>query len=84
MYPLQLFAPNHILLLVIVLILFFGAKKIPELMRGLGKGMREFSEAKNNVQREFEDGLKENETTPPASIINGKTVAPAAGQSANV
>jgi sec-independent protein translocase protein TatA len=37
----------------------FGGKKIPELMRGLGRGMREFNDAKNNVRREIEEGVSE-------------------------
>lgn len=43
--------PYQILLIVIVLLLLFGGKKIPELMRGLGKGMREFK----NAQKEDEE-----------------------------
>lgn len=42
-----LLEPQHILLIVIALLLFFGGKKIPELMRGLGKGMKEFKDAQN-------------------------------------
>ena len=42
-----LFEPQHIILIAIVLLLFFGGKKIPELMRGLGKGMKEFKDAQN-------------------------------------
>ena len=34
--------PTHLLLIVVVLILLFGAKKLPELGRGIGQGMREF------------------------------------------
>lgn len=49
----DLFAPNHIVLILLVVLLLFGGKKIPELMRGLGKGMREFSDAKNNVKKEI-------------------------------
>jgi sec-independent protein translocase protein TatA len=37
--------PTEIILVVIVLLLFFGGKKIPELMRGLGQGMKEFKDA---------------------------------------
>jgi len=44
-----------------VVLLLFGGRKIPELMRGLGKGVREFNDAKNNVRREIEDNV--NETT---------------------
>ena len=42
-----LLEPQHILLIVLALLLFFGGKKIPELMRGLGKGMKEFKDAQN-------------------------------------
>jgi sec-independent protein translocase protein TatA len=83
MYLIQLFAPNHIILLVVVLLLFFGAKKIPELMRGLGKGMREFSDAKNNFGREFEEGMKEKDPSATHSPINGKTVSPVPGPTVN-
>jgi sec-independent protein translocase protein TatA len=40
-------------------LLLFGGKKIPELMKGLGKGIREFNHAKNNVRKEVEEGMKE-------------------------
>ena len=50
---------NEILIILVIVLLLFGAKKIPELMRGVGKGMREFSDAKNNVRKEFEDGMRE-------------------------
>ncbi len=38
-------SPMHILLILAVIMLLFGGKKIPELMRGLGQGMREFKKA---------------------------------------
>jgi sec-independent protein translocase protein TatA len=47
-----------IVILVIVMLLF-GGKKIPELMRGLGKGIREFNAAKDNLKTELEEGMKE-------------------------
>ena len=47
------------ILIILVVILMFGGKKIPELMRGIGKGMREFNDAKNNVKNEIEEGMKE-------------------------
>jgi sec-independent protein translocase protein TatA len=42
-----LLEPWHILIIVFALLLFFGGKKIPELMKGLGKGMKEFKDAQN-------------------------------------
>jgi len=50
------------ILILIVVLLMFGGKKIPELMRGIGRGMREFSDAKNNVKSEIEEGMKEKDT----------------------
>jgi sec-independent protein translocase protein TatA len=51
------------ILIIIVVLLMFGGKKIPELMRGVGRGMREFNDAKNNVKSEIEEGMKEKDTT---------------------
>lgn len=53
---------EHMLLIFLVVLLLFGGKKIPELMRGLGKGMREFNDAKNNVKSEIENSIKEDNT----------------------
>lgn len=50
---------NEILLILLVVLLLFGGRKIPELMRGLGKGIREFNDAKNNVRKEIEEGISE-------------------------
>jgi len=53
----------HVILIAFVVLLLFGGKKIPELMRGLGKGIREFKDAKDNVQREIEDHVNEDKKT---------------------
>ncbi len=42
-----LLEPSHIILIVLALLLFFGGRKIPELMKGLGRGMKEFKDAQN-------------------------------------
>jgi sec-independent protein translocase protein TatA len=47
------------ILIILAVLILFGGRKIPEFMRGLGKGMREFNDAKSNVKKEFEDGLNE-------------------------
>ncbi len=52
---------SEMILIVVVVLLLFGGKKIPELMRGLGRGMREFNDAKTNVKNEIEDGMREPE-----------------------
>lgn len=55
----DLFSGPHILLIALVVLLMFGGKKIPELMHGLGKGIREFKDAKDNVKKEFEGHIKD-------------------------
>ena len=45
----------EIVLIAFVVLLLFGGKKIPELMRGLGRGVREFKEGKDNVRKELEE-----------------------------
>jgi sec-independent protein translocase protein TatA len=40
-------------------LLMFGGKKIPELMRGLGRGVREFNDAKTNVKKEIEESAND-------------------------
>ncbi len=46
---------QEVLLIALVVLLFFGGKKIPELMKGLGKGVRSFKEGMNNMEKEFEE-----------------------------
>ncbi|MEP6712561.1 MAG: twin-arginine translocase TatA/TatE family subunit [Ferruginibacter sp.] len=52
------------ILIILVVLLMFGGKKIPELMRGVGRGIREFNDAKSNVKNEIEEGMKEKEVKP--------------------
>ncbi len=51
--------PQEVLLIALVLLLLFGGKKIPELMKGLGKGIREFNNAKNNITSEINNEIRE-------------------------
>lgn len=53
----------EILLIVLVLLIFFGAKRIPELARGLGKGIREFKDATKEIKDEIEEGPRNTTTT---------------------
>ncbi|MCX6332333.1 MAG: twin-arginine translocase TatA/TatE family subunit [Bacteroidetes bacterium] len=50
---------QELLIIGVVILVMFGGKKIPEFMRGLGKGIREFNDAKSNVKKEIEEGIKE-------------------------
>jgi len=49
---------QHIIILGIVLLLFFGGKKIPELMKGLGSGIKEFKDAVKEDDKKTEDSNK--------------------------
>lgn len=50
---------QEIILILIIVLILFGGKKIPELMRGLGKGVNEFKKAKNEVMDDLNDVKKE-------------------------
>ena len=56
-----LWAPStgEVLIIVAVILLLFGGKKIPELMRGLGKGVKSFKQGMNEVEEELKKPLEE-------------------------
>lgn len=54
---------NEIIIILIIVLLMFGGRKIPELMRGLGKGVREFNDAKTNVKKEIEESASDIKTS---------------------
>ncbi|MGK0364665.1 MAG: sec-independent protein translocase protein TatA [Saprospiraceae bacterium] len=51
----------ELFIILFVVLLLFGGKKIPELMRGVGKGIREFNSAKATIESEIKEGMKEHE-----------------------
>ena len=57
---------TEMFLIFVVVLLLFGGKKIPELMRGLGRGIREFNEAKENTVEKIKEEITESD--------NGKQV----------
>ena len=65
----DLFSGPHIILIVLVVLLLFGGKKIPELMRGLGRGIREFKDAKDNVTKEIDQHLNNDQS----KIVNNSS-----------
>ena len=74
---------QEILLIAVVILVLFGGRKIPEFMRGLGKGIREFNDAKDNVKKELEEGMREKDrvatnttTTAPANSTATTTTQP--------
>ncbi len=55
------FLGPEMLVVFFAILLLFGGKKIPELMRGLGKGISEFNRARSAVEHELKEGMKEEE-----------------------
>ena len=64
---------GEIILILLIILIFFGAKKIPELAQGLGKGMREFRKA----ARDIEDEINRPDDEPKKPQGTGKTDKPA-------
>ena len=53
--------PNagELVITLLIIVVLFGGKKIPELAKGLGKGIREFNDAKDGIKNEIESGIKD-------------------------
>ncbi len=56
------------ILILLVVLLFFGGKKIPDLMKGIGKGVREFNDAKEHVKSQLDEGMKEKDVVNAAPV----------------
>jgi len=72
-HPQMLFGmPNagELVITLLIVVIFFGGKKIPELARGLGKGIREFNEAKDGIKSEIENGIKDKEKIQAPNTSN--------------
>ena len=60
--------PGEIILILAIVLVFFGGKKIPELMRGLGQGIKEFKDASKGTTPAEGEQKKSNDTTTPGQI----------------
>lgn len=56
------FVGPEMLVIVFAILLLFGGRKIPELMRGIGKGISEFNNARASVEKELKDGMREKDS----------------------
>ena len=61
----NLFEPMHLLILALVLLLFFGGRKIPELMRGIGQGVGELQKGLNDAKRTMNTALDQDAAATP-------------------
>jgi len=65
------FGPLEIILIFLVVLLIFGAKRIPEIARGLGKGIREFKDATNEISRELDTESQRRQVEQPRAPEHG-------------
>ena len=75
----SLFSPTHLVILLLVVLLLFGAKRLPEIGRSLGVGMREFKDSVTGVQEATNlNAPAPSELPPPAATPPAEAVAPVA------
>lgn len=55
---------QELIVIVLIVLLLFGGKKIPELMKGLGKGVKNFKDGVNGIEEDLKAGTKEEENKP--------------------
>ncbi len=55
---------GEIIVIALIVLLLFGGKKIPELMKGIGKGIRSFKDGVNNIERDIENTDQDNKPSP--------------------
>ncbi|MCE1274710.1 MAG: twin-arginine translocase TatA/TatE family subunit [Chlorobiaceae bacterium] len=53
---------QELILILLIILVLFGAKKLPELAQGLGKGIKEFKKAQNEIEDEFNKAIDEKPT----------------------
>lgn len=73
--PLGVVGPWQLVLIVLVILLLFGGRKIPELMRGLGKGVKEFKNGMDEVKKDLDidsETTKEDKVLEPDKIEKTK------------
>ena len=73
--------PFEIILILVVVLLLFGAKRIPEIARGLGKGIREFKDATNDIKQELTvEQPRRQPQIPPAPPVSAQPSQPVAAE----
>ena len=67
---------QEILLIALVVLLFFGGKKIPELMKGLGKGVRSFKEGMNGIEKDLQSTPDDEQKKMSKKLGHSKFLGP--------
>ena len=68
--PFLFISGQEIFFIMIIVVMFFGADKIPEIARGLGKGMRQIKDATNDIKNEINESAKNNKINIEISLNN--------------
>ena len=66
---------GQILLILALILIFFGAKRIPDLAKGLGQGIKEFKKATREVTDEIQNSTNENSYSAPRNVLEAKKEA---------
>jgi sec-independent protein translocase protein TatA len=78
--------PTELMVILVLALIVFGPKKLPEMGKSIGKGLREFQKAKSDIRREISQGLNESpsqETAPEQPSAAGTGTAVSDGQGAS-
>ncbi|MEP1150352.1 MAG: twin-arginine translocase TatA/TatE family subunit [Balneola sp.] len=67
------FGTTEIIIIAIILLVLFGAKRIPELAKGLGQGIQEFRKASNDIKKEIEEGSRDIDDAVNSEETKSKT-----------
>jgi sec-independent protein translocase protein TatA len=67
----DLLAPSHMIWILLIVVLLFGAKKIPDLAKGLGQGIKEFKKATKDAEKELENPRADAQKPAPEKKENG-------------
>ena len=79
--------PTELMIILVLALIVFGPKKLPEMGKSIGKGLKEFRKAQMDIRREISEGLKETPSSgaAPATQDGAATGTPASdGQGASV
>jgi sec-independent protein translocase protein TatA len=80
--PLAFLGTTELIVIGVVILVLFGAKKVPELFKGLGTGIREFKRASREVHEQLEQAVEtKSTTTPPGSPAPPPPAEPSQGPS---
>jgi len=61
----DLFAPSHLIIVLLIVILLFGSKKIPDLAKGIGEGIKEFKKATKDAEKEIQNTPNTSQKSDP-------------------